>query len=82
VSGGAASPEELEGMLEGARHTAEHIQGARFTSCPSGEHVWVGHQQDIMSEVIAVLKERSGIGSGHEAGAAKDLRLCSGVLRT
>jgi hypothetical protein len=37
-------------------YTAEHIQGARFISYPTDGYVSVGHQQDIMSHVIAFLK--------------------------
>jgi pimeloyl-ACP methyl ester carboxylesterase len=46
------------GTFAGARYTAEHIPGARFVGYPSGGHVWVGHQQDIVSEIAAFLTQR------------------------
>jgi hypothetical protein len=28
-------------------------------SYPTGGHVWVGHQEEVMSEVVAFLNQRS-----------------------
>jgi pimeloyl-ACP methyl ester carboxylesterase len=47
--------DDLYGTYESARYTAEHIPGARFTGYPSGGHVWVGHQEEILSEILAFL---------------------------
>ena len=46
------------GTFAGARYTAEHIPGARFVGYPSGGHVWVGHQQEIVAGIAAFLKPR------------------------
>jgi pimeloyl-ACP methyl ester carboxylesterase len=45
------------GTYDSARYTAGHIPGARFVGYPSGGHVWVGHQQDVESEVAEFLKQ-------------------------
>ncbi len=48
--------DDLFGTYEGTRYTAEHIPGARFIGFPSGGHVWVGHQEDVVSATMAFLK--------------------------
>lgn len=48
--------DDLFGTFDGARYTAEHIPHARFIGYPSGGHLWVGHQKEIMSEIAAFLK--------------------------
>lgn len=40
----------------GARYTADHIQGARFLSYPTGGHLAVGHQAELWSEIQKFLK--------------------------
>jgi 2-hydroxy-6-oxonona-2,4-dienedioate hydrolase len=44
------------GTFDGARYSAEHIPGARFVGYPSGGHLWVGHQEEVMSVLAAFLK--------------------------
>jgi pimeloyl-ACP methyl ester carboxylesterase len=48
--------DDLFGTFDGARYTAEHLPRARFIGYPSGGHLWVGHQKEIMSEIAAFLK--------------------------
>ncbi|MDO8262199.1 MAG: alpha/beta hydrolase [Gallionella sp.] len=48
--------DDLFGTFDGARYTAEHIPGARFIGYPSGGHLWVGHQDEVLSEILAFLK--------------------------
>ncbi len=48
--------DDLFGTFDGARYTAEHVPRARFIGYPSGGHVWVGHQHDVMDEIAAFLK--------------------------
>jgi 2-hydroxy-6-oxonona-2,4-dienedioate hydrolase len=48
--------DDLFGTFDGARYTAEHVPGARFIGYPSGGHVWLGHQQEVMSEIAAFLR--------------------------
>ncbi|MEO8122148.1 MAG: alpha/beta hydrolase [Rhodoferax sp.] len=48
--------DDLFGTFDGARYTAEHIPGARFIGYPSGGHLWVGHQDEVMAEILAFLK--------------------------
>jgi pimeloyl-ACP methyl ester carboxylesterase len=51
-----STADDLFGTYDIARYTAEHIPGARFISYPSGGHLWVGHQKEVLSEIIAFLK--------------------------
>ena len=48
--------DDLFGTFDGARYSAEHISHARFIGYPNGGHLWVGHQQEIMSEIATFLK--------------------------
>lgn len=48
--------DDLFGTFDGARYTAEHVPGARFIGYPSGGHVWVGHQQEVVANIAAFLK--------------------------
>ena len=46
----------LYGTYEGARYSAERIPRARIVSYPSGGHLWVGHQREVMSEILGFLR--------------------------
>lgn len=48
--------DDLLGTYDAARYTAEQIRGARFLGYPSGGHLWVGHNEEVLTEVIAFLK--------------------------
>jgi len=48
--------DDLFGTFDGARHTAQHLPRARFIGYPSGGHVWVEHQKEVISEIAAFLK--------------------------
>ncbi len=48
--------DDLFGTFDGARYTAEHVPGARFKGYPSGGHVWVGHNEEILAEIAAFLQ--------------------------
>lgn len=48
--------DDLFGTIHGARYSAEHIPHARYVGYPSGGHLWVGHQKEVMSEIAAFLK--------------------------
>lgn len=43
--------DDLYGMFDGARYTAQHIHGARFIEYDRGGHLWVGHQDAVMDAV-------------------------------
>jgi len=45
----------LYGTFEAARYTAEHLPNARFIGYPSGGHLCVGHQDDVVSEIATFL---------------------------
>ncbi|MGZ6125194.1 MAG: alpha/beta hydrolase [Myxococcales bacterium] len=38
-----------------ARYTAEHIPGARFVGYPQGGHLCVGHDKELLSEMVGFL---------------------------
>lgn len=50
--------DDLYGTYESARYTAEQIPGARFIGYPTGGHVWIGHHEEILGEIMAFLKDR------------------------
>jgi pimeloyl-ACP methyl ester carboxylesterase len=47
--------DDLYGTFESARYTAAHIRGARFIGYASGGHLWVGHHDEILFELLAFL---------------------------
>jgi 2-hydroxy-6-oxonona-2,4-dienedioate hydrolase len=47
----------LFGTFEPARYTAQHIPGAHFVHYDTGGHLWVGHQEEVISEIAAFLCE-------------------------
>jgi len=51
-----SAADDLFGTFDIARYTAAHIPRARFVGYPSGGHLWVGHQKEFASEIIAFLK--------------------------
>jgi len=54
-----SAADDLYGTFDAARYTAEHIRGARFVGYPTGGHLWVGHNDELLSEIAGFLKERS-----------------------
>lgn len=46
----------LYGTYPGACYSAENIPRARFVSYPSGGHLWVGHEREVISEIADFLK--------------------------
>jgi len=48
--------DDLFGTFDGARYTAAHIPHARFIGYASGGHLWVGHHNEVASEIVAFLK--------------------------
>jgi 2-hydroxy-6-oxonona-2,4-dienedioate hydrolase len=53
-----SAADDLFGTFDGARYTAAHMPWARFIGYPSGGHLWVGHQSEVMSEIVAFLNSR------------------------
>ena len=49
--------DDLFGTWEAARYCADHIPNARFIGYPSGGHLWVGHHDEVMSEIARFLRE-------------------------
>jgi pimeloyl-ACP methyl ester carboxylesterase len=62
--------DDLFGTYDGARYSAEEIPGARFISYPSGGHLGVGRQKEMMAEIAAFLRSQSAL---RTSGAAAEL---------
>lgn len=52
--------DDLFGTFDSARYTAEHVPGARFIGYPTGGHVWVGHQGELLAEIAGFLRGPTG----------------------
>jgi pimeloyl-ACP methyl ester carboxylesterase len=51
-----AAQDDLYGMFEPMRYSAEHIPNARFIGFPTGGHMLVGHQDRVIAEIVGFLK--------------------------
>jgi len=51
-----SAADDLFGTFDAARYTAEHVPSARFVGYPSGGHVWVGHDDELVAEISAFLR--------------------------
>jgi 2-hydroxy-6-oxonona-2,4-dienedioate hydrolase len=51
--------DDLFGTFESARYTAQHVPNARFVGYESGGHLWVGHHQEVLAEIVAFLKQQT-----------------------
>jgi pimeloyl-ACP methyl ester carboxylesterase len=49
--------DDLFGIYPGSRSAAERIPGARFVSFPTGGHLWVGRQKEVVSETTKFLSD-------------------------
>ena len=43
------------GTYASAEHTAGQIKGAKFIGFETGGHVWVGHNEEVMAEIVKLL---------------------------
>jgi pimeloyl-ACP methyl ester carboxylesterase len=48
--------DDLFGTYDVARYTAEHIPHARLVTFPTGGHLWIGHQEEVVSQISAFVK--------------------------
>jgi pimeloyl-ACP methyl ester carboxylesterase len=55
-----STADDLYGTFDAARYTAEHVKSAKFIGYPSGGHLCVGHEDDVVTEITAFLKLPSG----------------------
>jgi pimeloyl-ACP methyl ester carboxylesterase len=51
-----SAEDDLFGIYEGARYSAERIPGARFVGFPTGGHLWVGRHGRVMAETASFLR--------------------------
>lgn len=47
--------DDLYGTFAGAEYTASQITGARFVGFDTGGHTWVGHNDEVMAAILALL---------------------------
>ncbi len=57
-----SAEDDLFGTFRRGRYTAEHIRGARFVGFPTGGHLLVGHQEEVVAEVVNFLNSVSDKG--------------------
>ena len=43
------------GAYANAQYTASQIKGAQFVSFEHGGHVWVGHDEEVMTEIAKLV---------------------------
>ncbi len=48
---------DLFRIYQSGRSAAERIPGARFVGFPNGGHLWVGHQDEVASEITKFLSD-------------------------
>jgi 2-hydroxy-6-oxonona-2,4-dienedioate hydrolase len=46
------------GTYASAQYTASRIAGARFVGFDEGGHTWIGHDDEVMSEIVTLLTHR------------------------
>lgn len=51
-----SAQDDLFGTWECARYTAQQIAGARFLGFPTGGHLLVGHEDELLAEIVAFLR--------------------------
>ena len=51
-----SAEDDLYGTLAGAKYAAEHIPGARLIVYPTGGHAWLGHNNDVLVDVVAFFR--------------------------
>lgn len=52
-----SAEDDLFGTYDGARYSAQHIPKARFIGYRSGGHLWIGHHQDVVAEIVGFLRK-------------------------
>ena len=56
---------DLFGTYQSSRSAAERIPGARFVSLPTGGHLWVGHQEEVLAETTKFLGDSKNSRADH-----------------
>lgn len=51
-----SSRDDGYGTYAGAQYTASRIAGAKFVGFDRGGHVWVGHHDEVMAEILRLLE--------------------------
>jgi len=69
-----STEDDLYGTFDGARYTAEHVAGAKFLGFDRGGHVWVGHQEEVLSSIERFVKAAAGPNTLVTASPTGDLK--------
>ena len=48
--------DDAYGTYASAQYTASRIAGAKFVGFDQGGHVWVGHNDEVMAEILKLLE--------------------------
>jgi len=59
--------DDLFGTYDGAGYSAQHIPGARFVGFATGGHVWVGHQNDVTSQIASFVRSPLDVPARNQA---------------
>ncbi len=51
----ASARDDRYGTYAGAQYTASRIAGAKFVGFEQGGHTWVGHDDELMAEIVKLL---------------------------
>jgi pimeloyl-ACP methyl ester carboxylesterase len=43
------------GTYASAQYTASQISGAKFIGFDTGGHTWVGHEDEVMAEIVKLI---------------------------
>jgi len=74
-----STEDDLYGTFDGARYTAEHIPGAKFLGFNRGGHLWVGHQEEVLSSIERFAKAAAGPQTLVTASPTGDLKASDDV---
>jgi pimeloyl-ACP methyl ester carboxylesterase len=51
-----SSRDDRYGTFASAQYTADHIAGAKFVGFEHGGHTWVGHDDEVQSKIVELLR--------------------------
>jgi pimeloyl-ACP methyl ester carboxylesterase len=51
-----SAEDDLYGTLAGARYATQNIRNARLVAYPTGGHAWLGHDTDVINEILRFLR--------------------------
>lgn len=55
IHGVVSTRDDRYGNFASAKYTASQIAGAKFVGFDEGGHTWVGHNDEVMAEILNFL---------------------------